>query len=79
MQFTVRSTVAIDGGEEVTADSDRRDVVVDLEKLTPNATRLSITVRSGAFPYDSATSAEILRQIERAMPFVENPQGAASP
>jgi hypothetical protein len=70
MQMDVRSTNKLEGGEDVRATSGSRDIDIELEEISPNATRMSVTVkstRSEVLPFDNATSAEILRQSQRAI------------
>jgi hypothetical protein len=67
MQIDVRSTGKVEGGEEIKAKSINRYIDIELVEISPNATRMSVTVKSGVFPSDSATGAEILLQTDRAM------------
>jgi hypothetical protein len=67
MQINVRSTGKLEGGEEINAKSINRDIHIELEEISPNATRMSVTAKSGIFPSDSATGTEILLQTDRAM------------
>ncbi len=67
MHIDVRSTGKVEGGEEISAKSINRSIYIELEEISPNATRMSVTARSGGFLSDSATGAEILLQTDREM------------
>jgi hypothetical protein len=70
MQMDVVATETSEAGEEIRAKSSNRDVDIQLEIISPNATRMSVTAkstRSEVLPFDNATSAEILRQSQRAI------------
>ena len=55
-----------DHGETIIAKATERDIEIKLESLTPKATRLRVTAKNGLFR-DTATSAEIVAQIEKAL------------
>ncbi|MDD5328691.1 MAG: DUF3568 family protein [Sulfuricella sp.] len=67
MQIEIRFTGKVKGGEVIKAKSVSRNIDIELEEISPNATRISVSAKSGVFPYDSATGAEILLQTGRAM------------
>ncbi len=67
MQINVRDITMKESGADITANTKNLDIGIQLEEISPNATRMTVTARVGAFPYDSATGAEILRQTECAM------------
>jgi hypothetical protein len=67
MHIDVHSTGLIEGGEEINAKSTNRSIDIVLEEISPNATRMSVTAKSGGFLSDSATGAEILLQTDREM------------
>jgi hypothetical protein len=56
-----------DGNKEVIkARASDRDIELQIEALTPNTTRLSVTaVKDGGFIRDSATATEIILQTEK--------------
>jgi hypothetical protein len=61
-------TEKIDLGERLLARAGDREVEVELEALTPNTTRMRVTVRrDGGLVVDSATAVEIITQTERAI------------
>ena len=55
-----------DHGETIIATATERDIEIKLESLTPKATRMRVTAKNGLFR-DTATSAEIVAQIEKAL------------
>lgn len=55
-----------DQGETIVAKAIERDIEIKLEPLTPKVTRMRVTARNGLFR-DTATSAEIVAQIEKAL------------
>ncbi|MGA7181373.1 MAG: DUF3568 family protein [Thiobacillaceae bacterium] len=67
MHIDVRSTGKVEGGEEISAKSINRSIDIELEEISLNATRMSVTAKSGVFSADSATGAEILLQTDREM------------
>ena len=60
------SAEKFDQGETLTAQATERDIEIKLEALTPKATRMRVTAKNGLFR-DTATSAEIVAQIEKAL------------
>jgi hypothetical protein len=67
MQLDVSSTGKVKIGEEIKAKSITRSINIELEEISSNATRMSVTAKSGVFQTDSATGAEILLQTDREM------------
>jgi len=67
MRIDVRSTGKVEGGEEINAKSINRSIDIELEEISPNATRMSVAAKSGVLLSDSATGAEILLQTDREM------------
>ena len=67
MDIDVSSIGKVKGGEEINAKSINRSIDIELEEISPNATRMSVTAKSGVFLSDSATGAEILLQTDREM------------
>ena len=60
------SAAQSDHGETIVAKATERDIEIKLEPLTPKATRLRVTAKNGLLR-DTATSAEIVAQIEKAL------------
>lgn len=67
MHIAVRTTGRIEVREEINAKSLNRSIDIELEEISSNVTRMSVTVMSGVFQADSATGAEILLQTDREM------------
>lgn len=67
MHLAVNSTGKAEVREEISAKSLNRSINIELEVISSNVTRMSVTVTSGAFQSDSATGAEILLQTDREM------------
>lgn len=65
MRIKVRSSDKIDGGEEIIAYSPDRSIDIELEAISPNATRMRVTAKKNFFVYDSATATEIILQTKR--------------
>ncbi len=66
MQVKVIATTRDGETEVITASAGDRSIDVELESLTGNATRMSVTVKkSGGILRDSATATEIILQTER--------------
>jgi hypothetical protein len=66
MGIKVDSTVKEEGGELIKANTAGRSIEIQLEPISPNATRMRAVARNGFF-YDSATATEIILQTERAL------------
>lgn len=58
----------IENGELILASAGGRDIEVELESITPTATRMKVVARhAGQFYYDSATASEIIVQTEKGL------------
>ena len=55
-----------ENGETITAKATERDIEIKLDSLSPKATRLRVAAKNG-LSRDTATSAEIVAQIEKAL------------
>ena len=66
MQIRIGSTYKIDNGVRFRGRASDLEIEIDLESLTPNATRMRSTARNGLL-MDSATATEIVRQTQRAL------------
>jgi len=60
------SATKSDQGETIAAKAIERDIEIKLEPLTVKATRMRVVAKNGLFR-DTATSAEIVAQIEKAL------------
>ncbi|MGQ0752076.1 MAG: DUF3568 family protein [Betaproteobacteria bacterium] len=66
MDIKVASREKIENGERLLARASDRDIEVELEAITPKATRMRTTARSGLIR-DAATATEIILQTERLL------------
>ena len=60
------SAAASENGETIVAKATERDIEIKLESITPKVTRLRVAAKNG-LSRDTATSAEIVAQIEKAL------------
>lgn len=51
----------------VSAKSSDRNIEIQIEPISVNATRIRVTAKSSIFSYDSATAEEIIQQTKRAL------------
>jgi len=63
---SVKASPAENGGEKLVATASGREIEIQLERLSPNTTRMRAVAREGLF-YDSATATEIVLQTEKAL------------
>src|SRR4029079_11746690 len=54
-------------GETILAKATGREIEIELESLSANATRMRVTAKNGGLFYDSATATEIVLQTEKAL------------
>jgi hypothetical protein len=58
----------VENGEVITARLGRREIEVELEMLSAQATRMRVVARDGGFfSYDGATATEIIVQTEKGL------------
>jgi hypothetical protein len=63
MGMAMDSSTSFDGGEMVIyARAQNREIEVELEPITKQATRVRITARGGSLFYDNATAIELVQQ-----------------
>jgi hypothetical protein len=67
MGITLGSTGRFEGGELISAHSDNRAIQIEIEPISPKATRIRIAARNGWLFYDNATASEIVAQTERLL------------
>jgi len=66
MQIKVDETKRDDNKELINARAADRDIAIEIEALTPNTTRVTVTAtKSGGIIRDSATATEIILQTEK--------------
>ncbi len=56
----------VQGGEVIHAEASGREIEIELEKLSPNTTRMRAVAKTGLL-YDSATATEIILQTENIL------------
>lgn len=54
-------------GELIYARAENRAIEIEIEPISPRATRMRIAAKNGGFFYDSATASEIVAQTERSL------------
>jgi hypothetical protein len=67
MGMTLDSASKTETGELILARAGRREVQIEIESLTSNATRVRVTARDGGLFYDSSTATEIIVQTEKLL------------
>jgi hypothetical protein len=58
---------AVESGEVIQASAPNRSIEIELESITPQATRLRVTARSSGLFFDNATATELVQQTERIL------------
>jgi hypothetical protein len=54
-------------GELIYARAENRAIEIEIEPISPRATRMRIAAKNGSFFYDTATANEIVAQTERGL------------
>lgn len=67
MGLTLDSTSPFDTGETLFARAENRDIEVEIEPITKQATRLRVTAKNGSLFYDNATAMELVQQTEKLL------------
>jgi hypothetical protein len=67
MGITFDSTDRFESGELIYAHSDTRSIEIEVEPISPKATRIRIAAKNGGLFYDNATASEIIAQTERLL------------
>jgi hypothetical protein len=67
MGMSAESLGSFDSGEIIRAHAAGRTVEIELEPLTPRATRMRVATRDGGLFYDAATAVEIVAQTEKLL------------
>jgi hypothetical protein len=62
MGLSMNSTSTFEGGEVIYARSQNREIELELEPITKQATRVRVTARGGSILYDNATAIELVQQ-----------------
>jgi hypothetical protein len=67
MGLEIAATEEIDTGEVIRARAPNRDIEIELEPITQQATRVRITARGGTLFYDNSTAVELVQQTEKLL------------
>lgn len=67
MSIKVESTGKIENGETISAKSANRSIELELETVSPKATRLRSVARKSMFVMDTATAEEVIAQTQRVL------------
>jgi hypothetical protein len=67
MAFTVEREEAMNPGRRIVASAIDRTIEIELQPLSPAATRVELSVSHGVLGRDRATASEIITQIEFAL------------
>ena len=65
-----------DGKLSINAITNNLDIYIDLEKITPTVTNISVNAKKGVFFKDKATATEIIVQTEKAVAAKDHPTGS---
>jgi hypothetical protein len=58
---------SFDTGETILARAQNREIELELEPISKQATRIRITAKGGSFLYDNATAYELVQQTEKLL------------
>jgi hypothetical protein len=75
MGIAFESLSNFDNGQLIYARAENRAIEIEIEPISPRATRVRIAAKNGGLFYDSATQSEIVAQTERLLAAAA--QGAA--
>jgi len=67
MGIAFESFDRFDSGELIYARAENRAIEIEIEPISPRATRLRIAAKNGSFFFDNATASEIVAQTERSL------------
>jgi hypothetical protein len=67
MGLALEGTDSLKRSELIRARSPNRNIEIELEPITEQLTRMSITARSTSLLYDSATAQELVQQTEKVL------------
>ena len=67
MGLVLGATNTIETGEVIEASAPNRDIQIELEPITKQATRIRVTARTSGWFVDNATAAELVSQTERLL------------
>jgi hypothetical protein len=67
MGLALEGTESLEASELIRAHSPNRNIEIELEPITQQLTRMSITARSTSLLYDTATAQELVQQTEKML------------
>ena len=67
MGLALGETESLEASELIRAHSPNRNIEIELEPITKQLTRMSITARSTSLLYDTATAQELVQQTEKML------------
>lgn len=67
MGIELQGTDRTEGGQVIKAATQEYVIEVEIEAISPSATRVKAIARRSMFSYDGATAREIIQQTERAL------------
>lgn len=67
MGIKLDSTDTYENGELIYGRAENRDIEIEVEPITKQATRVRITARGGSLLYDNATAVELVQQTEKVL------------
>jgi hypothetical protein len=67
MGLRVETVHAVPEGQEIVAKAENRIIYIQMEPISPKATRLSVAAKDGGIFNDGATATEIVLQTEKAI------------
>src|SRR6267142_1368784 len=67
MGLALDSTSRFDAGETLFARAENRDIEIEIEPISKQATRVRVTAKGGSFFYDNATALELVQQTEKLL------------
>jgi len=79
MGMTMASSSTYEGGEVIYARAPNREIELELERITHQATRLRVTARGGSFLYDNATAVELVQQAGKMLDSAVTAKASTTP
>ncbi len=79
MGIALHGTDTYDNGELIFARAENRDIEIEVEPITTQATRVRITARGGSLLYDNATAVELVQQTEKMLDAAATAKAAVQP
>jgi hypothetical protein len=79
MGIKLDSTGSYDNGELIYGSAQNRDIEIEVEPITKQATRVRITARGGSLLYDNATAVELVQQTEKILDAAATAKAALQP